>query len=92
MSATSSIIIGLSILSIFIIGAAFSQLFILSPKEITLTEDYINCYWAFTCTEDPTYCSYNIEMTRTEIEYYQWECRIARNYEEYYKLLPEDLK
>lgn len=89
MSATISIIIGFLLLSIFFVGAAFSYLFVLSPEEITLAEDYVNCYWAFTCTDDPQYCSYEAEMTLTEIEYYQWECRTARNYKEHYKILEE---
>lgn len=61
----------------------------ISATQETLAEDYGNCYWAFTCTEDPQYCTYEAEMTRTEIEYFQWECKIARNYEKHQKLLTE---
>lgn len=86
----------LILLSIIVVCAFFAGTLvgfaINNPILETLAEDYVNCYWAFTCTDDPQYCSYEAEMTTTDIEYYQWECKLARNYGEYYELLPEDSK
>jgi len=46
-------------------------------------EDFYNCYWAFTCTDDKQWCLDN-DWTPEQINYTQTLCEISPNYEKYF--------